>query len=169
MSKWKKRKKFNSRKEYKSISFVSSLASSTWKSQQIHHTMLFALAALPKFPTSTSISQSVYCLLLAYSPSCPCPPAKLPVQISELAGVLKWTPAACLLSIASFLKHSHRHSLGTTRANLMVILNRSHLGNRIEIHTSEQEKIEMGKKLKQIKRVSRQERRKEFCSLGVRW
>lgn len=68
----------------------------TWESQQIHYTMPLALAALPIFPTSTSISQSVYCLPQAYSPYCPCPSEKLPVQITELGGVLKWTPAASL-------------------------------------------------------------------------
>lgn len=46
--------------------FIILFSSATQSSQQIHYTTLLALAALPKFPTSTSISQSVYCLLLAF-------------------------------------------------------------------------------------------------------
>lgn len=61
-----KEKKFNIRKELKKhFIFIILFSSATQSSQQIHYTTLLALAALPKFPTSTSISQSVYCLLLA--------------------------------------------------------------------------------------------------------
>lgn len=63
----KGKKKFNIRKELKKhFIFIILFSSATQSSQQIHYTTLLALAALPKFPTSTSISQSVYCLLLAF-------------------------------------------------------------------------------------------------------
>lgn len=96
MAKWKKKKKINSRKEHKSVHFIILAKLSMGKSAK-YYTMLYAaLAALPKFPTSTSILQSVYCLPLACSPYCPCPLAKLLVQIAEVASMLKWTPAASL-------------------------------------------------------------------------
>lgn len=94
-------KRINCRKEPQSNSFYHIWQAEQY-SQQIHYTMLLAFAALPKFPTTTSVSQRVYCPPLPYSLYCPCRSAKLLVQIAELDSVLKWTPAASLCPLLHF-------------------------------------------------------------------
>lgn len=68
----------------------------------------FSLAAAPAFPTSTTISQSVYCLL----------------QVHLRLGPNETDPCSFPFSMVLFLRRSFGQSSGTSGANLMVILNK---------------------------------------------
>lgn len=98
-------------------------------SQQINYSRL---PALPKFPPSTSISQSVYCLSRPFLPPPLRPPARLSVRrrratrrSSEMEHPPSPPPRRCCrhrrrrrrlpLSGASFLKHALRQWRGATR------------------------------------------------------
>lgn len=93
-------------------------------SQQINYTRL---PALPKFPPSTSISQSVYCLLWAF-PSAATPSSRQAQRVAPQShsqelrnGTFPVPPpprrhrSRSPLSGASFLKHALRQRRGVTR------------------------------------------------------
>ena len=137
----------------------------------MHYTMLFTLAVLLKFPTSTSISQSLlpssglFSVLSLSSWKAPFPNSRTGQKMYEIK---KWTPAASLcplphssniLTIATYRNHSVQ-SQGR--------LNRSHLWER-DRNTEEnadkerhQGAMETGRNWNII-RANEEEWEKEFC------
>lgn len=133
MSKWKKKKKFNIRKELKkNILFLSSF------SRALHRAVSkYIIRRCWPSPRCLNflLPHQFHKVFIAFSWPffSPLPPFLLRgsrSKIAELAESAEMDPRCSPLSVASFLTHALRHSLGSARANLMVVFNGRHPGRK---------------------------------------